>query len=735
MTNAMNTGIYGRVNPGPGFGDEYSYTDDAVLTAAQDGASINNAGAAKAIEITLPAAVAGMELSVTRIANFDVTVSPSGSETIQSGAPGASFKINNRGTMVLSSRADGSWEIIIEPLASAIGVVNLRSFGDNGAALYAACVSLQDYETLLIPAESYDLSDHTTGFPITANNCHVTSLGTPVLNFGGYTGILLTGGDQNDVTVSNIHFKNFVGTGVGLPNDGSQQNYIKNNIVVRDCKFTDCSSSSSTNIIAVRLDCMGKQIKVLDNHFESIVSTGASAAVYGALVGLKCNDITRDPNPSAAPNPPNEYDYAYDGADILTAEGSNIVRGNTFRKLSTAYTGGAVLVDGWRCHVSGNVFEYINYSGASTAPVEGNGVFIRGFEHSVTGNHFIDCRGYHILTKDSSASATFGTFGHNLITGNTFRSQQLNSTAIIGMTNGYARITNNYFVRCSVESTTTKAIVWVENELDEVTVDDNTFERCTARHMVYGRGSGFSCRRNRVMFPQGPYTTGSQWECFMYANATTTYGVTIEDNEIRLDPSALTYPLTSSSKFCISIAPVAKIGGLIVRNNRLIGTATGTPTGTWGLVRAAVTVDTQDHWIIEGNWTDAVWRGLNTYTDVTLNGATVWPQRMSRATRFPGWIKAQAGGTLAADETGGVFVNEGATGTWGFTLPAAVPGLEFGFVKTVAHAMTVTPNGSEVINAGSGGGALTLTNVGSSAYLKCFVAGLWIAAPGDYTVA
>ena len=736
MTNAMNTGIYGRVNPGPGFGDEYSYTDDAVLTAAQDGAAINNAGAAKAITITLLPALNGVEISITRIADFDIVVTPYGSETIQSGAPGGTFTINNRGTMVLACRSDGAWEIVIEPLASAIGVVNLRSFGNNGAALYAACVSLQDYETLLIPADSYDLSDHTTGFPITANNCHITSLGTPVLDFGGYTGILLTGGDQNDVIVSNIHFKNFVGTGVGLPNDGTQQNYIKNNIVVRDCKFTDCSSSSA-NLVAVRLDCMGKQIKVLDNHFENLVSTGASAAVYGVLVGLKCNDITRDPNPSDAPNPPNEYDYAYDGADILTAEGANIVRGNTFRKLSTASIGSAILVDGWRCHVSGSVIEYFNYTGASTAPVEGNGVYVRGFEHSVKDNHFIDCRGYHILTKDGSASATFGPFGHNIISGNTFRSQQLNSTAIIGMTNGYARITNNYFVRCSVHSTTTKAIIWVEGDLPEVTIDDNTFERCVGDHMVFAQGSGFNCRRNRVLHPRGPYVTGTEWQCFSYSNAAATYGVTIEDNEIQLDPADLTYPLTSSNKFFFYVSPAAKIAGLSVRNNKLVGTNGGTLTGTWALVRAAATVDTQDHWIIEGNWADTAWRGLTLYTDVILNGATVWPQHMERRTKFPGWIKAQAGGTLAADETGGVFVNEGATGTWGFTLPAAVPGLEFGFVKTVAQTMTVTPNGSEVINAGSGGGALTLTNVGTSVYLKCFVAGLWIVTQsnGTYTVA
>ena len=112
MTNAMNTGIYGRVDPGQGFGDEYSYTDDAVLTAAQDGAAINNAGAAKAIEITLPAAVAGMEFAFLRVANFDMTLDPNGSETISDGGAGSALVILARGLLVLSCSSDGAWEVV-----------------------------------------------------------------------------------------------------------------------------------------------------------------------------------------------------------------------------------------------------------------------------------------------------------------------------------------------------------------------------------------------------------------------------------------------------------------------------------------------------------------------------------------------------------------------------------------------------------------------------------------------
>jgi hypothetical protein len=130
MTNAMNTGLYGRVNPGPGFGDEYSYTDDAVLTAAQDGASINNAGAAKAIEITLPAAVAGMEFSIQRVANFAITVATDGTDTVSSGAPGGVYFINARGLTVFSCRADGGWETVVA--GDQTGVYNLKDSGAVG---------------------------------------------------------------------------------------------------------------------------------------------------------------------------------------------------------------------------------------------------------------------------------------------------------------------------------------------------------------------------------------------------------------------------------------------------------------------------------------------------------------------------------------------------------------------------------------------------------------------------
>lgn len=143
MTNAMNTGIYGRVNPGPGFGDEYSYTDDAVLTAAQDGAAINNAGAAKAIEITLPAAVAGMEFPIDRVAPFAIVVTADGSDVIGLGNPGGSYVLTGDGLTVFACTSDTAWRIAIGGNKS--DFLDIRSFGadptgvnDSTAAVQAA---------------------------------------------------------------------------------------------------------------------------------------------------------------------------------------------------------------------------------------------------------------------------------------------------------------------------------------------------------------------------------------------------------------------------------------------------------------------------------------------------------------------------------------------------------------------------------------------------------------------
>lgn len=102
---------YWNVDPGVGFGDQYNYTADATLTAGQDGAVITNSGASQAITLTLPAAVAGMEFSILRVANYDITLDPSGSQTIADGGAGVTLIMEAAGLIGLSCIADSAWVV------------------------------------------------------------------------------------------------------------------------------------------------------------------------------------------------------------------------------------------------------------------------------------------------------------------------------------------------------------------------------------------------------------------------------------------------------------------------------------------------------------------------------------------------------------------------------------------------------------------------------------------------
>jgi hypothetical protein len=127
MTNARNTGFYGRVDPGPGYGTQYDYVTSTVLTAAQDGALITNSGSPNAITLTLPPAVAGMEFAIQRVSPYAVTVEPDGSDTIRGGA--GAILLQSRSTTVLACRADGAWEIVI---GSSERVFVVDDFGASG---------------------------------------------------------------------------------------------------------------------------------------------------------------------------------------------------------------------------------------------------------------------------------------------------------------------------------------------------------------------------------------------------------------------------------------------------------------------------------------------------------------------------------------------------------------------------------------------------------------------------
>lgn len=91
---------------------------------------------------------------------------------------------------------------------------------------------------------------------------------------------------------------------------------------------------------------------------------------------------------------------------------------------------------------------------------------------------------------------------------------------------------------------------------------------------------------------------------------------------------------------------------------------------------------------------------------------------------------------VAAADNGKTFSNVGAGEACEWDLPAAVPGLEFGFVREAAFSCTIDPSGTEIFKADGGAGDyLELDTDGDTVRIKCFTAGIWEIVGGYGTYA
>jgi hypothetical protein len=131
MSNSVNTGRLGRINPGVDYGAQDDFTTSTALTAAQDGTLCTNAGASAAITLTLPAAIAGMEFAFAALSPYVITITATNPDTIGGGAAGGSYVIGYTATLVLGCYADGEWFIVSERKSSD-GVKNIKEYGAVG---------------------------------------------------------------------------------------------------------------------------------------------------------------------------------------------------------------------------------------------------------------------------------------------------------------------------------------------------------------------------------------------------------------------------------------------------------------------------------------------------------------------------------------------------------------------------------------------------------------------------
>ena len=612
-------------------------------------------------------------------------------------------------------------------------------------AAYDAAAASGAPATVFFPAGYYLKGTVTT---ITGDYITTSAYGASI-DCDGVDGFNLSTADQSYIKFLGAEVYNWLTVGFGIPTDGTANTTLKKHLLVQDCSFSDCVQTN-INVRAIQLSCETYGVKILNNHIENIITTSTSTGgnSYGIIVGRKADSLTGGRTGELG-------SYGYNNSDIHTAEGSTIISGNTIRKMrcsgglaTDAITG--ILVDGWRCIVSNNVIEDVQYIGAGAFGSSGVGIYSRGREQVITGNSIANCSYACILIKDTSASVTWGDNATTNVTNNVIatlcplvNSEGYAYSGINNLGNG-TNISDNKFVRWKGGIQSSAIFSSPGSVLaHRVRIANNTFDRCGFFYGIRATGNAATITGNQFYYPIG--TVSGSMTTINYSAVSAAHSVQIEDNTLHIDTTFT--GLGSVPNFVTILCNTFAIIGLKIKNNSARGWLGGGPTvGVWDLISCSIDSATCSDWDISGNSTDALFRGigagseqLRKYTAFTFSGAGVSPTILRKTFDFTTEIILTAASTLTLieDESGATFANVGAVAAWFYVLPVSLAGMEFGFRKAVAQAMTVDPNGSEIINAGTGGGILTLTNVGSCVYLKCFVAGTWVVtnSNGAYTVA
>ena len=129
----------------------------------------------------------------------------------------------------------------------------------------------------------------------------------------------------------------------------------------------------------------------------------------------------------------------------------------------------------------------------------------------------------------------------------------------------------------------------------------------------------------------------------------------------------------------------------------------------------------------EINALDTATAGTAAASTAVIAGASAEVKGLRRA------VNTKLTGTtaLAAADAGSILTNNGAEATVTFTLPAALPGMEFLAYVLAAQELRLDPNGTETIGLPSsgvqqaGGKYLSADAVGEYLYIACVKAGQW----------
>ena len=109
MSRTVQLARYGELDPGRGYGKEFSFSSNGAIDTNMDGGTVANTGAAGTVTWSFTmAALVGRAVAIARTAPFTIELTPYAGDTIK----GLSSYSMVTGTILfLTCYVDGTWEI------------------------------------------------------------------------------------------------------------------------------------------------------------------------------------------------------------------------------------------------------------------------------------------------------------------------------------------------------------------------------------------------------------------------------------------------------------------------------------------------------------------------------------------------------------------------------------------------------------------------------------------------
>lgn len=403
--------------------------------------------------------------------------------------------------------------------------------------------------------------------------------------------------------------------------------------------------------------------------------------------------------------------------------GNYVVSNNIFRDIvgpvGAAETH-AVIAWGNRVTITGNVVENVSGEGQPEA------IYTKCRHVTITGNSITDGSGHEgaINVKGGNRGTPAGSpLGYAVVvSGNVINFTSAIATPGVGIraSSEDVLIANNFIFGAGngIEIGT----VGIKN----MSIENNQIRNSRKESIVVGGGGDrLRISRNRI---SSQISDQSATVSPAGINVTPGGAITqleISGNEIFLDGGLSTAVATSSRGINITRSQV--MNNVVIRHN-VINVTHGT-LSTRGISIGNTTAI--DNWrVFENDCSQIV-------------GSDQFAISMTNVTDLIAWGNDDARRPIDDNSTstnellsGKVFSNATASAIRTFTLPPAVPGLEYTFIRIASFAYRIDPSGADIIRSSGGGGKyLQLDANGDNVTLKCATSGVWekVAGVGTYS--